>query len=58
MSTTSRPADAQHAATDSTQAPPLPPLEPMRMFSGPGFPEFVYRFFDKLFRLNEYRPSD
>ncbi len=53
MSTTNRPADAQHAATDGTQAPVLPPLEPTIMFSGPGFPEFVYRFFDKLFRLNQ-----
>ena len=53
MSTTSRPADAEQATTESTQAPALPPLEPMRIPSGPGFPEFVYRFFDKLFRLDQ-----
>jgi hypothetical protein len=47
----------EHSTTESAQAPELPPLVPMRMFSGPGFPEFVYRFFDKLFRLNQNRPS-
>jgi len=52
MSTTNPPADAPHATTESAQAPELPPLEPMIMFSGPGFPEFVYRYFNKLFRLD------
>jgi hypothetical protein len=52
MSTTSPPADAQHTTTESTQPPALPPLEPMRIPSGPAFPEFVYRFFDKLFHLD------
>ncbi len=46
----------QHATTESTPPPALPPLEPMRIPSGPGFPEFVYRYFNKLFRLN--RPHD
>lgn len=57
MSTTSHPAEVQHATTDDTQAPPLPPLEPLRMFSGPGFPKFVYRFVNKLFRLDQSRQS-
>jgi len=52
MAATSSPADAEQVTTDSTQAPALPPLEPMRIPSGPAFPEFVYRFFDKLFRLD------
>ena len=55
MSTTNPPAEAQHATTESAQTPPLPPREQMRVFSGPGFPEFVYRFFDKLFRLDQAR---
>ena len=53
MSTTSPPADAEQATTESTQAPELPPLVPMRIPSGPGFPEFVYRFVNKLFRLDQ-----
>jgi hypothetical protein len=53
MSTANSPADAQDAATESAQAPALPPLVPMRIPSGPGFPEFVYRFVDKLFRLDQ-----
>jgi len=52
MSATSPPTDAEHTTTESTQAPELPPLEPMRIPSGPGFPEFVYRFVNKLFRLD------
>ena len=51
MSTTSPPADAEHARTESTETPPLPPSEPLLMPSGPAFPEFVYRFLDKLFHL-------
>jgi hypothetical protein len=53
MSTTNPPADTEHATTESAQAPELPPLVPMRIPSGPGFPEFVYRFVDKLFRLDQ-----
>jgi hypothetical protein len=53
MSTTRLPADAEQAITESTQEPELPPLVPMRIPSGPGFPEFVYRFVDKLFRLDQ-----
>jgi len=53
MSKTSSPADAQHAAMEGTQTPALPPREPMRIPSGPGFPEFVYRFVNKLFRLDQ-----
>lgn len=52
MSATNSPADAQHTATERTQEPSLPPLEPMRIPSGPGFPQFVYRFVDKLFHLD------
>ncbi len=55
MSATGHPAEAQDTATESTQAPELPPLEPMRIPSGPAFPQFVYRFFDKLFRLDQVR---
>jgi len=51
MSTTNSPADAQDATTASTQAPELPPREQLLMPSGPLFPEFVYRFLDKLFHL-------
>jgi hypothetical protein len=43
----------EHTATESAQAPELPPLVPMCIPSGPAFPEFVYRFFDKLFRLDQ-----
>jgi hypothetical protein len=53
MSTTGPPADTEQATTESTEVPELPPLVPMRIPSGPGFPEFVYRFFDKLFRLDQ-----
>jgi hypothetical protein len=53
MPKTSSTADAEPATTESTQAPELPPLVPMRIPSGPGFPEFVYRFVDKLFRLDQ-----
>jgi hypothetical protein len=53
MSTANSPADAQDATTESAQAPELPPLVPMRIPSGPAFPEFVYRFFDKVFRLDQ-----
>jgi hypothetical protein len=53
MSTTSLPADAQHATTASTSPPALPLREPLRMPSGPAFPEFVYRFLDKLFHLDQ-----
>jgi hypothetical protein len=52
MATTSPPVDAEQVTMESTEAPALPPLEPMRIPSGPAFPEFVYRFFDKLFRLD------
>jgi len=52
MSTTSPPADATVSITESAHTPALPPLEPMRIPSGPAFPQFVYRFFDKLFRLD------
>jgi hypothetical protein len=52
MSATSPPADTQHTTTASTPPPALPPLEPMRIPSGPAFPQFVYRFVDKLFRLD------
>jgi hypothetical protein len=55
MSATNPPADAQHAATASTEAPELPPRERLLMPSGPAFPEFVYRFLDKLFHLNMSR---
>ncbi len=55
MSATNPSADPQNATTESAQAPELPPLEPMRIPSGPGFPEFVYRFFNKLFRLDQAR---
>jgi hypothetical protein len=53
MPKTIPPADAEQATTESTEAPTLPPLVPMRIPSGPGFPEFVYRFVDKLFRLDQ-----
>lgn len=52
MSVTSPPVDAQHATTTSTQTPELPPSEPLRLPSGPAFPQFVYRFVDKLFHLD------
>jgi len=52
MSATSPPADAQHATMASTQTPALPPLEALRMPSGPALPQFVYRFIDKLFHLD------
>jgi hypothetical protein len=55
MSATNLPADAQHATTASTEAPALPPREQLLMPSGPAFPEFVYRFLDKLFHLNMAR---
>ncbi len=51
MSATRLPADTEHAATASTEAPELPPRERLLMPSGPAFPEFVYRFLDKLFHL-------
>jgi hypothetical protein len=53
MSTTGSSAEVEQATTESTRALALPPLEPMRVPSGPGFPQFVYRFFDKPFRLDQ-----
>jgi hypothetical protein len=53
MPKTSPPADTEPATTESTEVPTLPPLVPMRIPSGPAFPQFVYRFFDKLFRLDQ-----
>jgi hypothetical protein len=52
MSATSPPAEDQHATTAGTSSPALPPLEPLRMPSGPAFPQFVYRFLDRLFHLD------
>ncbi len=51
MSTTSPLTDVQRPTIASTSVPELPPLEPLLMPSGPAFPEFVYRFIGKLFRL-------
>ncbi len=53
MPNTSPRADTERDATESASPPALPPLEPMRIPSGPAFPEFVYRFIDKLFRLDQ-----
>ncbi len=55
MSTANPPADAQHTTSASAEVPELPPREQLLMPSGPGFPEFVYRFLDKLFHLNMAR---
>ena len=55
MSTTSPHADAEHATTESTPVPERPPREQLLMPSGPAFPEFVYRFLDKLFHLDMAR---
>jgi hypothetical protein len=52
MSATSPLTDTQRASVASTPMPELPPLEPLLMPSGPVFPEFVYRFIAKLFRLD------
>jgi hypothetical protein len=53
MSTTNPPVDTEHSTTESAPALELPPLVPMRIPSGPAFPGFVYRFVDKLFRLDQ-----
>jgi hypothetical protein len=55
MSATSPPADAQHTTSATAEAPELPPREQLLMPSGPAFPEFVYRFLDKLFHLKMAR---
>jgi hypothetical protein len=52
MSATSSSGDASHTTMTSNSTSALPPLEPLRMPSGPAFPEFVYRFVNKLFHLD------
>lgn len=51
MSTVSSSDNAQRPMT-GTSVPSLPSRKQLLMPSGPAFPEFVYRFIDKLFHLD------
>lgn len=55
MSATGNHINQQDATTKSGPTYERPRLEQMRIPSGPRFPEFVYRFFNKLFRLDQAR---